>query len=52
MATAKVRTPCEVVLSTLKANSQLRITWTMMIQVTMLRSRSTMLTRAMIMAPA
>ena len=35
IATATVRTPCELVLSTLKANSQLKITWMMMIQVTM-----------------
>ena len=43
---------CELVLSTLNANSQLRITWAMMIQPRTRRSRSRMSKRAMSMAAA
>src|SRR5947209_14238303 len=50
IATARVRTPCELVLSTLNANSQLRITWPMMIQVTMVSRKSMMSTMAISMA--
>ena len=51
-AVAIDRTPCELVLRTLKASSQLRMTWMMMIQVRIVSSRFAMSTRARSMALA